>query len=388
MKTMTKQIVKLGMVAVACCCLTVYGDDDVQGAKDDAQHSEKEVEVTTYADAQRKRIEEARARADAVRAGEAGERVVRRDPEVSAEATSEVRGPARPVVSKEDMELFEAASKAWDIRKRVQLIENCTNRQLSAVEVFHEIVQAFPADGVSPFRFIYERTPYTLTFILGDRRSRGQTRSLDIETPRVEMLIYGYVDQASLAYAFKEKLALSPIFNGYIFESTLVDNMGKEGQQTYFEFRTSREEAEKVKRKEMEWVSPRDVLDSVPAWMERYENVRTLIPVFEKSQQVDIFWFKRMDVLATKCDIKLFQRKIGGEVVLWEDVYELPIYVEWDGALANLLKFLRAMQSDGMMIDVRKLEIRPHPDQPGIMQGNFSLNCAYIRADETKNGNP
>ena len=345
---MKTQIIKLTMVAMACCCLSGCGGDDAQGSSDVAEVTES---VPTRFH--------------------------------KAEPVQKVR----PVMSQEDQELFEAASKAWDIRKRVQLLENYTNRQLSAVEVLHEIVQAFPADGMSPFRFIYERTPYMLSTFLGDRLSPRQTRRLDIEALRVEMVIRGYIDHASLAYAFKEQMALSSIFDGHIFESTLVDNIGEESQQTYFEFRTSREEAEKVIGKGMEWVSPRDMIDSLPAWMEQYEKMRVLIPVFEKSQQVDIFWLKRMDALAMEYDIKLLAREIAKEAVLWENVYELPIGCkEWEGTLEGFSKFLQAMQSDGMLIDVRSVDISSRRNPSEMMKGSFSLRCIYTRAEQAEMG--
>ena len=126
--------------------------------------------------------------------------------------------------------------------------------------------------------------------------------------------------------------------------------------------------------------SERLLIESDPVWRSRYEQVRDQMPVFPMGQQVDTFWLGRMDALATRHGVSILRRSVGREALLG-DVYEFPIEVrEWEATLANFLKFLHAMQSEGAMLDVRDLLIRPHPSRPGVLRGSFTLYCAYMRA--------
>ena len=126
--------------------------------------------------------------------------------------------------------------------------------------------------------------------------------------------------------------------------------------------------------------SERSLIDSAPVWRERYEKVRDQMPVFPMDMPVHTFWAGRMDALAGKHGVTILRRTPGGEALLG-DVYELPIDVrEWEATLDGFLKFLHAMQSEGAMLDVRDLLIRPHPSRPTILRGSFTLYCAYMRA--------
>jgi len=114
-------------------------------------------------------------------------------------------------------------------------------------------------------------------------------------------------------------------------------------------------------------------------WEARYAELRDLMPVFPADKQVDTYWLGTMDAVASKNGVSIVKRQVGAEK-LAGDVYEFTIECkEWEGSLAALVKFLYDLQAEGAMLDMRQLFVRPHPSNPGILRGSFTLACAYLR---------
>ena len=123
----------------------------------------------------------------------------------------------------------------------------------------------------------------------------------------------------------------------------------------------------------------RELISMGAAWRARYDAVREQMPVFEQDRRVDIFWLTRMDTLAEKFGVNIIRRQVGSETLVG-DVYEFPIECrEWDGTLDAITRFLHALQSEGAMLDIRDILIRPHPSVAGRLRGTFSLYCAFMR---------
>ncbi len=115
-------------------------------------------------------------------------------------------------------------------------------------------------------------------------------------------------------------------------------------------------------------------------WRRQYAQLRDLMPVFDAGRQVETHWLGLMDRAAARHGLNILRRQVGAEISLGE-VYEMPIDCrEWEGTLDSLLRFLYDLQSEGVMLDVRQLFIRPREaGNPGMLRGRFVLYCAYLR---------
>lgn len=119
---------------------------------------------------------------------------------------------------------------------------------------------------------------------------------------------------------------------------------------------------------------------SIDALYERYEATCDAMPSFPEGSAVDTHWLPMMDNAAKENNIKIAQRSIKGEEA-FGDVTELTIECrDWEGRLDALVWFLYDLETrkDAMM-DFRALTIKPSSKNPGILQGSFTLNCAYMR---------
>ncbi len=117
-------------------------------------------------------------------------------------------------------------------------------------------------------------------------------------------------------------------------------------------------------------------------WSGQLAVLSELLPEFEEDVEVDVHWMSIMDNLASKNGVNISNRKAGDEQPQGE-VYELAIECkEWDGELESLIDFLFELQSEGAMLDIRQLRIKPKPKAGGRLEGAFTLHCAYTRATE------
>ena len=123
----------------------------------------------------------------------------------------------------------------------------------------------------------------------------------------------------------------------------------------------------------------RQMIEATPMIQKQYDELKALMPVFSMEKAVDTHWLGIMDGIATKEKINIVKRQTGKENRVGE-VYEFAVECrEWDGRLDSLTKFLYELESQGVMLDMRQLFIRPHPQQPGFLRGSFTLYCAYMR---------
>lgn len=123
----------------------------------------------------------------------------------------------------------------------------------------------------------------------------------------------------------------------------------------------------------------RQMIDATPMIQKQYDELKSLMPVFSMEKAVDTHWLGIMDGIATKEKINIVKRQTGKENRVGE-VYEFAVECrEWDGRLDSLTRFLYELESKGVMLDMRQLFIRPHPQQAGFLRGSFTLYCAYMR---------
>jgi hypothetical protein len=112
-------------------------------------------------------------------------------------------------------------------------------------------------------------------------------------------------------------------------------------------------------------------------WEQRFQDVSGMLSRHPADQKMDVHWMTLMDRAASRHGIQIKQRQAGEERRAGE-VFEMPIEVkEWEGTLDALVHFLFDLQSEGAMLDIRQLLVRPKDD--GILRGRFVLYCAYTR---------
>ncbi len=122
------------------------------------------------------------------------------------------------------------------------------------------------------------------------------------------------------------------------------------------------------------------MLNMRPHLVARYEELRDLMPIFPEGKSVDTHWLPIMDNTAKANEVNIAQRSIGGEAPIGE-VTELTLECrDWTARLDSLVWFLYDLETrQDAMMDVRALTIRPSAKHPGLLQGTFTLNCAYMR---------
>lgn len=114
-------------------------------------------------------------------------------------------------------------------------------------------------------------------------------------------------------------------------------------------------------------------------WDKKLSEVSKLLPVQPAGKKMHVHWLSIMDRLAAKHGVTIRKRQ-AGEEKRQGDVYELPIECrDWEGSLESIVNFLFELQSEGAMLDIRQLLIKPKGKNTGQLRGRFTLYCAYTR---------
>ena len=114
-------------------------------------------------------------------------------------------------------------------------------------------------------------------------------------------------------------------------------------------------------------------------WTQRYLDVRALMPVFAADVNLQTHWLKILDDIAKANGLATSNTRLTSDKPVG-DINEATIDCgDWKGSLENLLHFLHDLHLAGVMLDIRKLHIRPESRNPGALSGQFTLSCAYMR---------
>ncbi len=149
-----------------------------------------------------------------------------------------------------------------------------------------------------------------------------------------------------------------------------------------------RPQIDKYKAAKQEVISSQSILNEYKelisqkaTWESVYDEKADLMPIFDAKQDQRTYWNRTLNDIAATNNITLIQLDIGEEKLVG-DVYELPIECkQWEGELPALISFLHALHSEGAMLDVRKLTIRPGSNKSAHLRGTFTLYCAYMRSE-------
>lgn len=121
-------------------------------------------------------------------------------------------------------------------------------------------------------------------------------------------------------------------------------------------------------------------------WEKKFIELRKLLPEQPAEKKMDVYWLQVMDQLASKHSITITRRQTEDEKKEG-DVYELPIECkDWEGSLDAVTHFLFELQSEGAMLDIRQLVMKPKEN--GSLRGSFTLYCAYTRTRQGGQAKP
>ena len=134
------------------------------------------------------------------------------------------------------------------------------------------------------------------------------------------------------------------------------------------------------RQRETQLAMERDLISQRAIWDEAYGDNSSLMPVFESARQVETHWLNLVERLAKDSGLTIIRRQVGEERQEG-DVFEIPIECrEWEGSLESVVKFLYAVHSEGAMLDVRKLTVRPAGGKAAAGTLRGSVYCAYVRS--------
>ena len=124
----------------------------------------------------------------------------------------------------------------------------------------------------------------------------------------------------------------------------------------------------------------KDAIAEKQKWAKEYAKLSKMMPTLPAGKKTDAHWLEIMDNIASKNGVKIFKRQAGEEKKMG-NVYELPLECkEWEGTLDSMLHFLFDMQSEGAMLDIRQLSVKPQGKD--VLRGRFMLYCAYMRESQ------
>ena len=122
-------------------------------------------------------------------------------------------------------------------------------------------------------------------------------------------------------------------------------------------------------------------LDSRPEVEARLDGFRRGLPAFAAGKKAEAELLQALEKTAGQHNLALTRREADAERQAG-DLYETAITCYWEGALAALVNFLYAQQSQGAVSDVRQLSVQPAggKDVPaGQLKGTFTIDYAYRR---------
>lgn len=130
-----------------------------------------------------------------------------------------------------------------------------------------------------------------------------------------------------------------------------------------------------------ELADKRALVASEGAWREAYGKRSEMIPVFGRDELVVTHWVRTLTRLAETNGVTIVKPKIGQEREAG-GIFELEISFDCEGSLEAFVPFLHGVYSEGAMLDIRRLTLKPQQDKgAGGLKANATLYCAYMRDD-------
>ncbi|MFA5689382.1 MAG: hypothetical protein WC959_09590 [Kiritimatiellales bacterium] len=113
-------------------------------------------------------------------------------------------------------------------------------------------------------------------------------------------------------------------------------------------------------------------------WTERLTELQAQMPVYDERVSVTAELLKEIKRIADEHRLDLVRTQPYREEQIGT-LFDLGISCNWEGTLESLVKFLFALQSQGIRYDVRQLNAQPDAQREGILRGSMIIDCAYRR---------
>ena len=131
------------------------------------------------------------------------------------------------------------------------------------------------------------------------------------------------------------------------------------------------------------------LIDDRAFWEERAEIKRLRMPLVGEDEMPATRWERIIERLAAEYHVSVGKGLKAQQVE--EDhggVWEMPVDVKYDNtSLQRLVEFLYAVnKSEDAMMDVREIDISVQGKNVGALRGKIVLTCAYLKGDESQNG--
>jgi hypothetical protein len=107
-------------------------------------------------------------------------------------------------------------------------------------------------------------------------------------------------------------------------------------------------------------------------------EIRKNLPPHPVGKDVTAEMLKTLEKNAQESNVTLFRREPEKEKSAG-DLYWVEINCTWEADLEALVRFLYALQGQGVILDVRQINMNPAPGAAGRLKGSFSVDCAYSR---------
>jgi len=119
----------------------------------------------------------------------------------------------------------------------------------------------------------------------------------------------------------------------------------------------------------------------------RLSKLREQLPAYPAGRDVTAELLRALERKAQDQGLVLLRRDASKERTI-EDLREQTISCQWEGDLAQLLRFLFALQTGEGLPDVSQLTVAPAPSGGGRLRGTFTVDFAYTRAPAAPSAAP
>ncbi len=107
------------------------------------------------------------------------------------------------------------------------------------------------------------------------------------------------------------------------------------------------------------------------------EQIMAQLPSHPEGRNVTADFLRLLEAKAQQHGV-VFQRREAGRERHLGDLYEIAIQGGWEGTLPSLVRFLYALQEEGVILDVSQLTIIPESGTER-MKGVYAVHFAYRR---------
>ena len=116
-------------------------------------------------------------------------------------------------------------------------------------------------------------------------------------------------------------------------------------------------------------------------WEKKLAEFREKLPRHPANKEVTAELLKSLEQTARQHSLTLLRREPEKEKSV-DDLYEVAIHCTWQGDLGALVHFLYAIQTQGVILDIRQLTVNPAKGEAEMLTGSFTVDYAYTRETE------